>query len=194
TNYGGTYETASKKAYIYSLNGKTKNEGGDTPDPGEVKKVTVAQSLEIINALEDGKTTAEEYIVKGYVVKITEISTNYGNATFIIADEKNDTTGLTVYRAKDCDGEKITDENALKAGDMVEVQGKLQKYVKNETVTPEVASGGKILTINGTKFTGIEEVKVSNRYSGAIYNMAGQRIKTPAKGLFIKDGKKFFVK
>ena len=34
TNYGGTLETASKKAYIYSLNGKTENEGGSTPGGG----------------------------------------------------------------------------------------------------------------------------------------------------------------
>lgn len=37
TNFNGTLETASKKAYIYSLNGKTENtgSGGDTPSGGE---------------------------------------------------------------------------------------------------------------------------------------------------------------
>ena len=36
TNYNGTLETASKKAYIYSLNGKTENtEGGGSPSEGE---------------------------------------------------------------------------------------------------------------------------------------------------------------
>ena len=37
TNYNGTPETASKKAYIYSLNGKTEDDGqggGGDPDPG----------------------------------------------------------------------------------------------------------------------------------------------------------------
>ena len=45
TNYNGTTpETASKKAYIYSLNGVTKNEGGnDNPDSQEVKTVTIAE-------------------------------------------------------------------------------------------------------------------------------------------------------
>ena len=33
TNYNGTPETASKKAYIYSLNGSTKAEEGSTPEP-----------------------------------------------------------------------------------------------------------------------------------------------------------------
>jgi len=43
-NYqGNTPETVSKQAYIYSLNGVTKNEGGENPQPSdEVKKVTVA--------------------------------------------------------------------------------------------------------------------------------------------------------
>jgi len=34
TNYNGTLETASKKAYIYSLNGKTKDEGGSSEPSG----------------------------------------------------------------------------------------------------------------------------------------------------------------
>ena len=42
-NYKGTTpETVSKKAYVYSLNGKTKEEGS-TPEPQpEVKQVTIA--------------------------------------------------------------------------------------------------------------------------------------------------------
>ncbi|MCR4919116.1 MAG: OB-fold nucleic acid binding domain-containing protein [Prevotella sp.] len=54
TNYNGTLETASKKSYIYSLNGKTVDEGGsDTPDTpdnttggtldGKVLTLTAAQ-------------------------------------------------------------------------------------------------------------------------------------------------------
>jgi hypothetical protein len=42
--------------------------------------------------------------------------------------------------------------------------------------------------------TGINEVKSSERFQGAIYNLSGQRVKTPAKGLFILNGKKYFVK
>lgn len=34
TNYNGTLETASKKSYIYSLNGKTTDEGGNGENPG----------------------------------------------------------------------------------------------------------------------------------------------------------------
>lgn len=191
-NYNGnTPETANKKAYIYSLNGNTKNESGEQPEP-EVKEVSVAQALEIIAALENGKSTTEEYKITGYVVSLNEdFNPEYGNYTFMLG-ETTSTSQITVFRAKNADNEKFI-EDVLKVNDAVVVQGKLQKYVKGEEVTPEVSSC-RILTINGNTATGINEVKAQNRLNGAIYNLKGQRVSVPAKGLFIKDGKKFFVK
>ncbi len=192
TNFKGTTpETASKQAYIYSLNGVTKNEGGsETPDtPNEV---TVAKALEIIAGLEDGKKTSEEYIVKGIVTAVEEISTSYGNATFDIADNAGDATVLKVYRAKDAEGQKITDENIVKVGDTVVVQGLLQKYVKNDVVTPEVAQNGKILTVNGQS-TGITIIKAVQAET-PLYNLAGQRVDANYKGVVIKNGQKMIQK
>ena len=192
TNFKGTTpETASKKAYIYSLNGVTKNEGGsETPDtPNEI---TVAKALEIIAGLEDGKKTSEEYIVKGIVTAVEEISTSYGNATFDIADNAGDATVLKVYRAKDAEGQKITDENIVKVGDTVVVQGLLQKYVKNDVVTPEVAQNGKILTVNGQS-TGITIIKAVQAET-PLYNLAGQRVDANYKGVVIKNGQKMIQK
>lgn len=193
-NYqGNTPETVSKQAYIYSLNGVTKNEGGENPQPSdEVKEVTVAKALEIVNALENGKTTSEDYVITGIVTTIDEISTNYGNATFDIADNAGDAAILKVYRAKDAEGQKITDENIVKVGDTVKVQGKLQKYVKNDVVTPEVASGCKILTVNG-KSTGITSIK-SDDADAPLFNLAGQRVDASYKGVVIKNGKKMLQK
>lgn len=166
--------------------------GGD-PQP-EIKKVTVAEALNIINALEDGKTTSEEYQIEGFVISFDEdFNPQYGNYTINIGDTQTATATLKVYRAKNADGDKFI-EDVLKVGDQVLVQGKLQKYVKNEEVTPELASGGKILTINGKAATGIAELKAAKRFEGAIYNLNGQRITTPAKGLYIMNGKKYFVK
>lgn len=192
TNYNGTPETAQGKAYIYSLNGKTKNEGGnDNPDP-QVKTVNVAEALAIISGLADGKTTAEEYIVKGIVSAVDEISVDYGNATFDIVDNANDQSVLKVFRAKDAEGQKITNAEIVKVGDEVVVQGKLQKYVKNDVITPEVASNGKILTVNG-KSTGIEIVKVQQT-NVVLYNLAGQRVDANYKGVVIKNGQKMIQK
>lgn len=192
TNYNGTPETAQGKAYIYSLNGKTKNEGGnDNPDP-QIKTVNVAEALAIISGLADGKTTAEEYIVKGIVSAVDEISVSYGNATFDIVDNANDQSALKVFRAKDAEGQKITNEEIVKVGDEVTVQGKLQKYVKNEVVTPEVAQNGKILTVNGQS-TGIEIIKVQPT-TAVLYNLAGQHVDANYKGVVIKNGQKMIQK
>ena len=191
-NYNGiTPETAAKQAYIYSLNGVTQNEGGKTPDP-KVQEVTVAQSLGIIEGLNNGAKTTEQYLVKGYVVAIDEISTQFGNATFDIADEKGGQPVLKVYRCKGYNGESITDENIIKIGDLVEVQGLLQKYVKNEAITPEVATGGQIISINGVDAS-VNTLK-ANEDKGVVYNLAGQRVSKTGKGLYIQNGKKYIVK
>ena len=165
---------------------------GDDPEP-EIQEINVAKSLEIINALQDGAKTNEEYKITGYVVTVTEISTSYGNATFTIADEKGGSSVLTVFRAKDADGQNITDENLLKTDDLVVVQGKLQKYVKNDVMTPEVAQGGKILTVNGNP-TGIHNIEVSKSSNGTVYNLAGQKVDQSYKGIVIKNGNKYMQK
>jgi hypothetical protein len=146
----------------------------------------------VINALENGATTSVEYKVTGYVVTVTEISTKYGNATFTIADQANGTDVLTIFRAKDANGNNITNENLLKAGDLVVVQGKLQKYVKNDNITPEL-TGGKILTVNGVD-TGISNVTTAKMLNGARYNLAGQRVNAGYKGVVIMNGQKMLVK
>jgi hypothetical protein len=196
TNFKGTTpETASKKAYIYSLNGKTKEEGNDNPDP-EIESLTVASALEIINALEGGKTTSEEYLVKGFVVGTPDFQrkadgTLYGNVNFDIADEKGGATKLTVFRAKNFDNVSFTEEtiSSLKEGDEVVVRGKLQKYVKNDVVTPEVTNC-YLISVNST---GIQTVKAEEA-NAPIYNLAGQRVDANYKGVVIKNGQKMIQK
>ncbi len=153
-NYSGnTPETAGKSAaYIVTVNGKATNEGGNTPSGNEMgtasNPITVAAALTIINGLGDGSTTETEAYVKGKIKSITEISTSYGNATYIISDENVDNE-LTVFRGKSLDGAQFTSEDEIKVGDIVVIKGKLQKYVKNEVVTPEIATGSSIVTLNG---------------------------------------------
>ena len=78
--------------YIYSLNGKTKAEGGEQPEP-QVTKISVAEALTAINALADGAKSENSFIVKGYIVGTPEFQrkddgTLYGNVNCTIADEK----------------------------------------------------------------------------------------------------------
>ena len=155
--------------------------------------LNVADALNIINELENGAKTEDDYEVKGYVITIKEISTKFGNATFVLADAKDAQDGLTVFRAKGFNGELIKDEQFLKVGDKVQMKGRLQKYVDNGNIIPEVASGGQIISINGTT-TGILTITQEELPQGTVYNLSGQRISNPQKGINIIDGRKVVVK
>ena len=116
--------------------------------PAEPQNVSVAEALEIVNALEDNKTTNEQYKVTGFVVGAPDFQRNtegalYGNVNFYIADEKGGSNTLYVFRAKDLENVAFTEEtiNNLKEGDEVVVLGNLQKFVKNETTTLELTNG-----------------------------------------------------
>ena len=112
------------------------------------RPMTVAAALEAINALADGQTADEQVYVKGVVTGDAGIDTGYGNATFKITDNGSG-DALTVFRAKDFDNQKFTDANAFKAGDTVILIGQLQKYVKNDVMTPELSKGWLVAVIPG---------------------------------------------
>ena len=144
-----TYEASTVS---YNL---TVKEAIDPNAKGQVNNpYTVAEALEVINALENGATTAGKFYVKGFVVGTPDIQkkedgTFYGNANFTIADTKGGTDLLTCYRLKGIDNANIESEDYIKEDDELVVMGQLQKYVKNEVVTPEVKSG-HIVSINVT--------------------------------------------
>lgn len=84
---------------------------------------TVAQAIAAFNA---GYTGPIE--VKGYVTAVSEISIQYGNATYDIADEKSGAEALTVYHGYWLDGEKFTAGNEIAVGGEITVSGSLIKY------------------------------------------------------------------
>ena len=81
--------------------------------------------------------------VEGYIISIEEVSTQYGNATYVISDSKTDATGLTIFRGYYLDGAKFTSADQIKVGAKVIVEGTLTKY--NNT-TPEMTTGNKIVS------------------------------------------------
>ena len=68
----------------------------------------------------------------------------------------------------------------------------MQKYVKDDVTTLEIAKGGKIVELNGK--TNISALKADQLKSAAIYNLAGQRVNDNYKGVVIKAGKKVVMK
>lgn len=164
----------------------------------EVKHVTVSEALEITNALEDGKTTSDEYIVKGFIVGNPDFQRKdgvlYGNVNLEIADQKGGSSVLTIYRGKSFNNDNFTEEtiSILKDGDEVEFQGKLKKFVKDGETTLELVDC-YLLSVNGHT-SGVNNLTMSKNSNAPVYNMAGQRVEKALKGVYIQNGKKFIVK
>ena len=143
-NFKGNTPEFTQGCYIVSI-----SSGSDTPTPstdgGTLEKpFTVAQAL--AKCAEVGETgTPNDVYAVGIVTAITEISTQYGNATFSISDDEKGSNMLTVFRAKGLDNKSITDENIIKLGDKVVICGKLVNFKGN---TPEFTQGCYIVSIN----------------------------------------------
>ena len=131
-------------------------EGGDTPgtpeEPGTPEGEGTAASpfnslkaYEFTKALAADATTDTEYYIKGKVSAIKELSTSFGNASYSIVSE-GCSQAFDIFRGYYLNGDKFTAEDQLKVGDEVVVCGKLVNYKGN---TPQMAQGGKIISING---------------------------------------------
>ena len=134
-----------------------KLEGGDTPDVpdtpvGNPEGEGTAESpfnsvkaLEMTKALAADVTTDKEYYVKGVVSSIKEISTQFGNGTYSITSAGSN-VAFDIFRSYYLNGEKFSSTDQLKVGDEVVVCGKFVNYKGN---TPQMAQGGKIVSLNG---------------------------------------------
>jgi hypothetical protein len=121
----------------------------------------------VVNALENGATTAEKYFVKGYIVGAPDFQRNsdqelYGNCNFDIADVKGGSEKLTIYRAKSFENKNFTEDDVtakiIEENDLVTLEGQLQKYVKDEVVTPELKNGFLISVVKGEELPPLPEL------------------------------------
>lgn len=165
TNISATFDgddnfVAQTVTYTLTVKAATSDNPDDPDTPVITESITVAQALEIIEGLETGATTSEDYTVKGYIVGDPDFQrktdgTLYGNVNFEMADVQGGTTTITIFRAKSYNNEVFTEEtiSLLKKGDLVEVKGNLKKFEKDGTITPEVTNGN-IVSINGENGSG----------------------------------------
>ena len=103
--------------------------GGDTPSGTEIN---CAKAVELTNALDDNTTSTETYTVSGYITEVVgNVSKN--QQTFWMADTKDGGRVFEAYWANLPEG-----VSEFKAGTKVKITGKLQKYVKDGKVTPEI--------------------------------------------------------
>ena len=147
--YDGNPLTISQTTTIKAMavkNGKTSSISTAVYTIKQLEEVNVAKAVEIVNALDNGKTTEDVYQVKGIIVGTPDFQRDkdnklYGNVNFTMSDGDGSTALLTVFRAKDLENKNFTEEtiNRIKEGDKVVVQGNLQKYVAaDNVVTPEI--------------------------------------------------------
>ena len=127
-----------KSVSDFVLDGQGGDTGGDT---GDIQKYTVSQALDLILSGKYSPTATVQ--VEGYITSITEVSTQYGNATYIIKDSMSATDGITVFRGFWLEGAKFTSADQIAVGAKVVVEGSLTYY--NNT-TPEVTTGNKIIS------------------------------------------------
>ena len=124
--------------------------------------LTVAQALEVTNALEANATTDKEYSVVGYVTSIPTVwSAQYGNITLNIADTKDGQTTLMLYRVKP----ELLADSAVKVGDKIIATGKLQNY---RGTTPEMVQGG-LYAIVEKSVEPIDPSEIEFNYGQAVY-------------------------
>jgi hypothetical protein len=100
--------------------------------PVVVDTVTVAEAMEIGNALADNAYTDNPYVVIGYVTKAYEPAEGKTTQNFYMADDPNDRGEFYAYNA--------SPDSTIHDGDYVQLFGKIQKYVGSKT-TIELSYG-----------------------------------------------------
>ena len=127
------------------------NEKPDVPEEKAEGDGTKENPYNAVAALTAAKALAadaqseKDVYVKGKVVSIKELSTQFGNATYNVGDSEN-STSFSIYRGLGLDGAKFTSEDQLAVGAEVVVCGKLVNYKGN---TPQMAQGSSIVSYNG---------------------------------------------
>lgn len=125
---------------IKNYSGTIENDGQNLPfevleqgKPVVIDTVTVAEALEIGQALADNAYTDNPYVVIGYVTKAFEPDSGYTSQNFYMADDPDVRGDFYAYRAKP--------DSKIFAGDYVELFGKIQKYVGSKGTTIELSYG-----------------------------------------------------
>ena len=168
TNYmGNTPETVQNKAWLVSLNGKTADGGstggGDQPSGEATGDGTQANPFNSVAAkafassLASGAESDNDIYIKGKVVSVKEqFGTQFGNATFYIADDVNAASDdqFYVFRCLYLGNVKYTEGTLLEVGDDVVVCGRVTNYMGNTPETVQSKAWLVSLTSNGGGSTG----------------------------------------
>lgn len=145
-------------------------------------EINIDSALKIVAGLADGEKTTQKYKISGTITRnITspaEIPDKYTNINFVFKDSTN--KELTCYYTNDKNNKGFTSKYKVPlTGSELTVVGVLQKYVKNDSYTPELVNG---FIYNYAKFIGTPELhcpdplpdQISVTKAGAIGDSIGK--------------------
>ena len=87
---------------------------------------TKVNVLSVVEALE--ATPAKGQYVLGFITAIEEVSTEHGNATFLMGDEEDAVLTIKAFRVRYLDNTAFTAANQIAVGDKVMIYGEIKSY------------------------------------------------------------------
>ncbi len=105
--------------------------------------ISVAEALEIIDALDSGAQTTQNYTVVGLVSNANTVSNK--SQTYFLSDDGTRTDELQIYKGKWIDGADMDSSHYFDPGDKAVVNGKLYKYNDGSKDIAEMASGSVVI-------------------------------------------------
>lgn len=137
-----------------------------------------------------------------YIIQSTDANdvtfTKTGTAANLTAISTQPTSGLVGTFTADTD--VPTDSYILSDGKWLKSNGSkvnaYRAYLTGVSSLAEVTetSGAKAISFGFSATTGINSVQEAQQNGGAIYSISGVRVSKPAKGIYVRNGKKFVVK
>lgn len=147
----------------------------------------VASALKVLKKLAVDEQTSELYVT-GIVTRIEEVSAQYGNATYYIADEEGGET-LCIYRSKYYGNQPFTSADQLQVGQRVTIRGRFTNW--KGRVLESVANASYLVepVVNG--IYGMDMPQEATE----VYDLSGRRVTVIARpGIYVIGGRKVVVK
>ncbi len=181
TNYNGTLETEQNNAYVYSLNGVTKAEGGSTT-PDVSGKGTESDPYDVASAI--AKASQEKVFVKGYIVGYVSGQVFSEGATFSTSGEVSATNLLLAASANETDASKCMPvqlpSGTVRTGlNLKDNPGNLKKAV---LLYGDIATYFGVPGFKNTSYAKIDGKDVGNKPGGG-------DTPTPSTGVYSMDFK-----
>lgn len=149
--YNDTWQIMPRTADDIELTTGNEKTDDDVPEVDPAGTGTEADPFNVAAAIakcqQTGETATEEtYYVKGIVSADYPVD-SYKNATLVLVDALGATKAkFTAYRVKGVGGKNLKEGYMIAKGATVIVSGKLVNYKGN---TPETATGGCLVSVNG---------------------------------------------